>query len=347
MTELLVIEDLAVEFSERGEVTNRPLRGIDLRIDRGEILGVVGETGCGKSLTGLAVLGLLPSGSSPSGRIVLDGEEQDPSRPSPHRGDVVSLVFQNPGTAFNPVFTLGSQMDAVVARHTGLDRRARRAHVIDYLGQVGLPDPDRVYGSYPHELSGGMLQRAMIAMALVCEPKLLILDEPTTALDVTIAKQILELVLELRDRFDFGVMLITHNLGVVREICDRVAVLYAGRVIETGRTDEVLSDPAHPYTRGLLGALPARHRSGELLDAIKGSVPARLIGVTGCVFAPRCPIAIEACLGTDPELVPVPGAGSGSAGSGSVRSEAAEPELVGAGPHGRAHAAACIRVGER
>ena len=251
MNELLVIEDLEVEFRERGEVSNQPLRGVNLRIGRGEILGVVGETGCGKSLTGLAVLGLLPAGAVPSGRILLDGAEQELGRPSPHRGDVVSLVFQNPGTAFNPVFTLGAQMDAVVARHRsggggrGLDRKARRAHVLDYLEQVGLPDPERVYASYPHELSGGMLQRAMIAMALVCEPKLLILDEPTTALDVTIAKQILELVLALRDRFDFGVMLITHNLGVVREICDRVAVLYAGRVIETGGRGRVLTAPSH------------------------------------------------------------------------------------------------------
>lgn len=320
MNAMLTIEDLNVEFAERGEVTNQPLRGITLEIGSGEILGVVGETGCGKSLTGLAVLGLLPSGARPSGRISIDGVDLDLTKPFPGRGDVVSLVFQNPGTAFNPVFTLGFQMDQVVRRHKSLDKRQRRAHILGYLEQVGLPDAERVYGSYAHELSGGMLQRAMIAMALVCEPKLLILDEPTTALDVTIAKQILELVLALRDRFGFGVMLITHNLGIVREICDRVAVLYAGRVIETGETARVLEDPAHPYTRGLLGALPARNLPGEPLVAIKGSVPARLVGIAGCAFADRCPFAIDACRTVDPAPVPVPGS--------------------------PAHVAACIRTGE-
>ncbi|QTV79950.1 ABC transporter ATP-binding protein [Microbacterium sp. NIBRBAC000506063] len=263
MSALLAIDDLSVEFHERGELTNRPLRGVSLEIAPGEILGVVGETGCGKSLTGLATLGLLPSGARPSGRIVVDGQEQRLGEPSPLRGTAISIVFQNPGTAFNPVFTLGAQMDDVLLRHRGLDKKERRARVLHYLEQVGLPDPERVYRSYAHELSGGMLQRAMIAMALVCEPRLLILDEPTTALDVTVAKQILDLVLSLRDRFGFGVMLITHNLGVVREVCDRVAVLYAGRVIETGATAQVLSDPRHPYTRGLMNALPARHRQGS------------------------------------------------------------------------------------
>ncbi len=320
MNQLLTIEDLTLEFYERGELTNRPLRGVSLEIRQGEILGVVGETGCGKSLTGLATLGLLPRGSRPSGRIVIDGEEQRLGVPSPLRGRSISIVFQNPGTAFNPVFTLGTQMEDVLKEHRDLDKKERRERVLHYLGQVGLPDPERVYHSYAHELSGGMLQRAMIAMALVCEPRLLILDEPTTALDVTVAKQILELVLSLRDQFGFGVMLITHNLGVVREICDRVAVLYAGRVIETGTTAQVLSAPAHPYTRGLMNALPARHHRGERLEAISGQVPARLVEVVGCVFAERCPVAFDRCLVEDPMPRPV------SAGS--------------------EHSAACLRVGE-
>ncbi|MGR0220845.1 ABC transporter ATP-binding protein [Agromyces sp. ZXT2-6] len=305
MNELLLVDDLRVDFAERGALTNRPIRGVSLALAPGEVLGIVGETGCGKSLTGLAVLGLLPEGAKPTGRIVLDGVDQPLGHPSPARGDVVSIVFQNPGTAFNPVFTLGRQMRDVVARHRSIGRRAAIEHIMHYLEQVGLPDPARVYRSYPHELSGGMLQRAMIAMALLCEPKLLILDEPTTALDVTIAKQILDLVLSLRDRFGFGVLLITHNLGVVREVCDRIAVLYAGRVVESGPTEAVLAAPTHPYTIGLLGALPARRSPGEPLDAIPGAVPGNLLGISGCAFAERCPRAIDRCRTVDPLLEPV------------------------------------------
>jgi peptide/nickel transport system ATP-binding protein len=309
-TDLLRIDHLEVAFEERGALTNRPVRGINLSIAPREVVGIVGETGCGKSLTGLAVLGLLPKGAVPSGRVLLDGIEQPFDGRGSARGAAISIVFQNPGTAFNPVFTLGRQMRDVVDRHRRVDgrplgRAAAKAHILHYLEQVGLPEPERIYRSYPHELSGGMLQRAMIAMALVCEPKLLILDEPTTALDVTIAKQILELILSLRDRFDFGVLLITHNLGVVREVCDRIAVLYAGRVVETGPTDAVLRAPAHPYTRGLLGALPGRHRPGQPLDAIRGAVPGNLLGLEGCSFRDRCPIAVEACANIDPGLEPV------------------------------------------
>lgn len=318
MTDLLLIEDLEIAFAERGRLTNRPVRGISLAIAPGEVLGIVGETGCGKSLTGLAVLGMLPQGAKPTGRIVLDGVEQRLDRPSPGRGDAVSIVFQNPGTAFNPVFTLGRQLRDVLERHRPEGKRAVRTRILEYFRHVGLPDPERVYDSYPHELSGGMLQRVMIAQALVCEPKLLILDEPTTALDVTIARQILQLVLSLRDQFGFGVLLITHNLGVVQEVCDAVAVLYAGRVIEFGPSDEVLRDPRHPYTVGLLGALPARQVKGRDLEAIRGSVPANLLGMSGCAFADRCAFAQDRCRQIDPPLEPI----------GALRE------------------AACIRVGE-
>lgn len=309
-TDLLHIDDLQVAFEERGELTNRPVRGITLSVAPREVMGIVGETGCGKSLTALAVLGLLPQGAVPSGRVILDGVEQPLNGGGSARGDAISIVFQNPGTAFNPVFTLGRQMRDVIDRHRRVNGRrlqsaAAKAHVLHYLEQVGLPDPERIYRSYPHELSGGMLQRAMIAMALVCEPKLLILDEPTTALDVTIAKQILELILSLRDRFGFGVLLITHNLGVVREVCDRIAVLYAGRVVETGPTEAVLRAPSHPYTRGLLDALPARHQPGQPLEAIPGSVPGNLLTLTGCSFRDRCPLAVEMCADVDPALEPV------------------------------------------
>lgn len=319
MSELLVVDDLTVAFSQRGKTTNTPLRGISLTVAQGEIVGIVGETGSGKTLTGLAVLGLLPGGAVPGGRILLDDTERDLARPNPSdRGRVVSMVFQNPGTAFNPVFTIGSQMHDVIARHRSLTKKAQKAHIIDYLTQVGLPDPERVYRSYPHEMSGGMLQRAMIAMALLCEPRLLILDEPTTALDVTVAKQILQLIRSLRDRFGFGVLFITHSLGVVHEVCDTVAVLYAGRVVEYGTTADVLGDPKHPYTRGLLDALPARHEHGQPLEAIPGAVPGNLLGLTSCAFADRCRFAIDACRTIDPTLHEVaPG-----------------------------HAAACIRAGE-
>lgn len=307
MNQLLEVQELEIEFVDRGAVTNRPLRGVNLTIAPGEILGVVGETGCGKSLTGLAILGLLPTGAKQHGSIHLDGTPTAnmPGGAASLRGKVISLVFQNPGTAFNPVFTVGQQMRDVLKRHKKLSRTQAKDHILAQLALVQLPAPERVFGSYPHELSGGMLQRAMIAMALLCEPRLLILDEPTTALDVTVAKKILELILELRSTFAFGVMLISHNLGVVRDISDRVAVLYAGRVIETGPTVEVLSSPRHPYTKGLLGALPSRNSVGQPLVAIPGSVPSRLLGISGCAFANRCAIAIDQCTSTDPTLQPV------------------------------------------
>ncbi|WP_347755809.1 ABC transporter ATP-binding protein [Agrococcus sp. ProA11] len=316
MSALLQVEALQIEFVDRGTATNRPLRGISLSVAPGEILGLVGETGSGKTLTGLAVLGRLPRGARASGRIVVDGVEQDLSRPGTLGGDVISIVFQNPGTAFNPVFTLGRQMRDVLRRRR-VPRESERSRILEMLGEVGLPDPERVMAAYPHELSGGMLQRAMIAMALLCEPKLLILDEPTTALDVTVAKQILDLVRRLRDRFGFGALLITHNLAVVHEACDSVAVLYAGRVVEHGQADAVLTEPAHPYSRGLLAALPAGREPGELLVAIPGSVPGNLLAISGCAFAARCPIAIDACTATDPPLMPA----------------------------GEQHTAACIRIG--
>ena len=302
MTTLLSLDDLEIEFAARGRTTNRPVRGISLDVDAGEVLGVVGETGCGKTLTALAILGMLPRGAVARGRISLDGEDQPLNTPSPVRGSVASIVFQNPGTAFNPVFTIGDQMGHVLARHMKLRGRAARERMLHYLGLVQLPDPERVAASYPHQLSGGMLQRAMIALALLCEPRLLILDEPTTALDVTVAKQILELVRRLRDELGLAVLLVTHNLGVVQETCDRIAVLYAGRVVETGTTAQVLDSPRHPYTIGLLGALPARHEHGQPLEAIRGAVPSNLLAIEGCAFVDRCPIAVEACRTTDPPL---------------------------------------------
>ncbi|MFY9914013.1 MAG: ABC transporter ATP-binding protein [Nocardioidaceae bacterium] len=308
MTALLSLRDLVVEFVDRGEVTNRPIRGVDLELGRGEVLGVVGETGCGKTLTGLSVLGLLPTGARTTGQVVFDGVDQltcSERERAALRGDAVSMVFQNPGTAFNPVFTIGSQMRKVLRRHRSVSRTGAAATIRTQLERVGLPDPDRVAAAYPHELSGGMLQRAMIATALLCEPELLVMDEPTTALDVTIAQQILRLILELQADLGFSVLLITHNLEVVNDVCDRVAVLYAGRVVEAGPTADVLGAPAHPYTRGLLGALPSRRAAGESLVSIRGSVPGNLLGITGCSFADRCPFVVDDCRNQDPTLLPL------------------------------------------
>jgi peptide/nickel transport system ATP-binding protein len=303
MTALLEIQNLAIDFVERGKTNNTPVRGLDITMQEGEILGVVGESGCGKTLTGLAILDALPNGAVRHGDISVNGVAPAASNGSESR---VSIVFQNPGTAFNPVFTLGAQLTMVAARYHKMSKGDIRRHVVKYLELAGLPDPKQVLRSYPHQLSGGMQQRTMIAMALLCEPQLLILDEPTTALDVTIAKQILETVLKLRDNLGFGVLLISHNLGVVRDICDRVVVLYAGRIIESGTTAQVLGRPRHPYTRALIQAIPQRD-SRARLTSIPGSVPSNLLLVQGCAFAPRCGRAIEACTAIDPGLLPIQG----------------------------------------
>lgn len=305
-TALLRVRDLAIEFTDRGRVTNRPVRGVELQIGEREVLGVVGETGCGKSITAHAILGTLPAQARATGEILFDGVEQltlPEQQRALNRGDAISIVFQNPGTAFNPVFRLGQQMQMVLRRHRGIRGAESREVIAQRLRDVGLPDTDRVMGAYPHELSGGMLQRVMIAMALLCEPKLLILDEPTTALDVTVARQILLLILKLQQAQGFSVLLITHDLGVVKATCDRVAVLYAGRVVETGPTEVVLRSPGHPYTRGLIGALP--QRTAGRLASIAGQVPPNFLGLRGCGFADRCFATVEACREVDPDLRPV------------------------------------------
>ncbi|MBI2243121.1 MAG: ABC transporter ATP-binding protein [Nocardioides sp.] len=303
---LLQVRDLQIEFLDRGRVTNRPVRGVQLEIGSQEVLGVVGETGCGKSITANAILGTLPEQARATGRIEFGGVEQlslPEKERAVNRGDAISIVFQNPGTAFNPVFRLGNQMRMILRRHRGIRGTAATAIIAERLSDVGLTDTRRVMNAYPHELSGGMLQRVMIAMALLCEPRLLILDEPTTALDVTVARQILLLILRLQQALGFSVLLITHDLGVVKATCDRVAVLYAGRVVETGPTDAVLRTPEHPYTQGLIGALPGR--SGGRLRSIEGQVPANFLGIQGCAFADRCYAVVDMCRQVDPDLRPV------------------------------------------
>ncbi len=305
---LLRIEGLHVEFrTGRGDV--KALNGVDLEVRAGEIFGLVGETGCGKTVTGLSVLRLVPEpGVITQGRITLGGHEileMPESEMRQLRGSLVAMIFQDPYTSLNPVFTVGSQIVRVIREHQDVKPWVARCQALEILRAVGLPDVDRIMESYPHELSGGMQQRVMIAMALSCRPKLLIADEPTTALDVTIQAQILALLRRLREDFGVAIMLITHDLGVVAETCDRLAVLYAGRVVETGTVEDVFERPHHPYTRGLMNAIPKLGVQTEYLEAIPGTVPSNPGAVTGCVFRTRCSLAIERCAVEAPKLVEV------------------------------------------
>jgi peptide/nickel transport system ATP-binding protein len=308
MSPLLEIEDLTVDFSRDGRVTSRALRGVSLTVDAGEAVGVVGETGCGKTLTGLSVLRMLPENATASGRVSFDGQEMlelSDRELRSIRGKKISMVFQSPGTSFNPVFTVGYQIGLVAERHLGVGHKQGQALVADTLHAVGLPNPESVMRFYPHELSGGMLQRAMIAMAIICRPSLLIADEPTTALDVTIAQQILRLLRRLQREQGFGVFFISHDLDLVSDFCDRIAVLYAGRVVEVGATAKLLGRPRHPYTRALLEALPGRAQPGAPLPTVPGAVPTALDDAPGCPFAPRCPLVVERCFQERPVLVSV------------------------------------------
>ncbi len=304
---LLRIDDLTIEFvTPDRRIT--ALDGVSLEVGVGEVVGLVGETGCGKTVTGLSVLRLLPSSARVTrGSVSFDGHDLatlDDGAMQAIRGGRISMVFQNPATAFNPVFTIGSQLGRVLAVHSGLRGPEADARIAETLADVGLGETRRVLGSYPHQLSGGMLQRAMIAMALVCRPSLLIADEPTTALDVTIAAQILRLLRRLQQERGFSVLFITHDLGVVRSISDRVIVLYAGRVAEEALTPALFDRPRHPYTRGLMAAVPRRATHGKALSAIPGSVPTDPGAVAGCAFAARCPIAIDRCRSERPALLP-------------------------------------------
>lgn len=298
---LITVTDLSVDFSVNGVVTNTPLRGVSFMVESGKTLGIVGETGCGKTLTGLSILNLLPTNAKRKGEITIEGIGALTSESIQQlRGTKISFIFQNPHSAFNPVFTISQQLLIVTKRH-GLPKTEGLAIIKDRLSEVGLPDVDRVLHSYPHQLSGGMLQRCMIAMALLGKPMLLIADEPTTALDSTIARQILSLIVTLQKQYGFALIFISHDVGLISDISDQIAVLYTGRIVETGPTQMVLSNPKHPYTQGLLSAIPSRSIEPGQLTAIPGQVPANTLTIVGCSFASRCPKVHQKC-STDPRL---------------------------------------------
>ncbi len=282
------------------------LRGIDLDVMPGEAVGLVGESGCGKSVTWLAALGLLPRQASVTGSVLLEGTEllAAPAQVLERvRGGRIAMIFQDPASSLNPVHRIGTQVAEAVALHQGLPRGAARAEAKRLLDQVGMPDAARRMDAYPHELSGGQNQRVMIAMALAGRPELLVADEPTTALDVTIQAQILELLTELRRAHGMALVLISHDLGVVAETCERVAVMYAGRIVEEAAVDALFAIPRHPYTKGLLGALPPIDGPRGPLASIPGGVPDPSAMPPGCAFAPRCPAHVQACDVAPPALL--------------------------------------------
>ena len=304
---LLEVENLTVEFATDNGVV-RAVDGVSFAVNEGETLALVGESGCGKTVTGLALMGLVPS---PPGRVVSgsvrflgqDLLELSDAEMRRVRGSMISMIFQEPMTALNPVFRIGNQMTDVLRRHQGLTRRQARASAIEMLAKVGIPSPAARIDEYPHQLSGGMRQRVMIAMALSCGPQLLVADEPTTALDVTTQAQVLELIVSLQQEFGMAMILVTHDLGVVAETCQRAVVMYAANVVEQAPVSELFAQPRHPYSRGLLESIP-RIREERLaeLPVIDGMVPDPLHMPGGCRFADRCHKVREFCRLAPPEL---------------------------------------------
>jgi len=306
---MLDVRGLKVHFkTDDGMV--RAVDGVDLMIDRGETLGVVGESGCGKTVTAMTVLKLIqmPPGRIVEGSIHWLGRDLVPLSPEEMRkirSKEIAIVFQEPMTSLNPVYTVGAQIAETIRLHEGLSRRAALDRAVEMLRLVNIPTPERRVHDYPHQFSGGMRQRVMIAMALSCNPQLLIADEPTTALDVTIQAQILDLLAEMKDRLGMAIMLITHAMGVVAEVAQRVVVMYAGRVVEEAPVDRLFARPLHPYTQGLIRSIPRPDRGGgkhERLEAIGGSVPSLITPPPGCRFAPRCRQATADCTKAVPEL---------------------------------------------
>jgi peptide/nickel transport system ATP-binding protein len=303
---LLEVRDLRTAFTNDAGTFNA-VDGVSLTLEEGQTLGLVGESGCGKSVTALSIMGLVasPPGRIVGGEILFEGADLlklPRARMREIRGDRIAMIFQEPMTSLNPAFTIGDQIMEGILRHRTIGREAARRQAIGMLERVRMPSPERRFGEHPHKLSGGMRQRAMIAMALACRPRLLIADEPTTALDVTIQAQILELMRELREETGTAIILITHDLGVVAELAQDVAVMYSGRIVEKSGVRELFARPQHPYTIGLLGSIPKLHVEQERLPAIDGQVPDPLTAPRGCRFEPRCPFATERCRAEEPPL---------------------------------------------
>jgi oligopeptide/dipeptide ABC transporter ATP-binding protein len=304
---LLSVQDLRVYFYGEEGVISKAVDGVSYDVRQGETVCLVGESGCGKTVSALAILGLVPQppGKMAGGKILFKGKnllEADEQALQHIRGKEISMIFQEPMTSLNPVFTVGDQIEEVILAHESVEKSAANQRALQLLTDVGLPSPQENLKAYPHNLSGGQRQRVMIAMALACDPELVIADEPTTALDVTIQAQILHLFKELQNRKHMAILHITHNLGVVAEVADRIYVMYAGVVAETGSAEQIFQDPCHPYTMGLLASLPSRSRKGEPLYTIPGSVPDPAYKPPGCPFHPRCPYVQESCRREFPEM---------------------------------------------
>jgi oligopeptide/dipeptide ABC transporter ATP-binding protein len=309
---LLDVRGLKTSFHTSDGVV-RAVTGVDFHVNRGEVMGLVGESGCGKSVTSLSIMRLIaPPGRIEAGEVIFDGRDLLTLREKEMRdlrGDRISMIFQQPTSSLNPVYDIGMQLGEVLELHRGMKRRDARARAVELLEMVGIPDPGRRIAAFPHEMSGGMAQRVMIAMALACEPELLIADEPTTALDVTIQAQILDLMRILQRETNTALVLITHDLGVVAEMCDRVAVMYAGEIVEQTDVASLFEEPRHPYTQGLIGSVPVLGHEQDELTAIPGSVPNLIDLPPHCRFAPRCRSRVEfdVTLADErhPELLPV------------------------------------------
>lgn len=304
---LLDIKNLKTEFKTKKGIVSA-VNGVDFNIDKGEVVAIVGESGSGKSVTSLSIMRLLAKSdkTAVTGEALFKGEnllDKSEKEMQEMRGKKLSMIFQEPMTSLNPVFTIGRQISESIIKHDGASKKEARERAIEMLRLVGIPSPETRVDNYPHQLSGGMRQRVMIAMALSCSPELLIADEPTTALDVTIQAQILDLMIDLKNKFGTAILLITHDLGVVAEVADKVVVMYCGRVVERATVKDIFKEPKHPYTKGLLNSIPKIDEDADRLFIIPGTVPNPLELPSGCAFRDRCPHCFEKCKNEAPNLI--------------------------------------------